>query len=74
MPAFGAEVHSPGMQVRGTGEATQRTGTVPAKTGRLEPDGKNSVSGEGKREGEKGDKWGKEEVGREGAMRRVGRK
>ena len=50
------------MQVRGTGEATQRTGTVPAKTGRLEPDGKNSVSGEGKREREK--------VGRGGAMRK----
>ena len=68
VPAFGAEVYSPGMQVRGTGEATQRTGAPPAKTVSLEADGKNSISGEvGKREG--GRRGGGEE-GRRGGWGR----
>ena len=45
VPAFGAEVYSPGMQVRGTGKAAQRTGAAPAKTVRLEADGENCISG-----------------------------
>ena len=62
MPAFGAEVYSPGMQVRGTGEATQRTGAPPAKTVSLEADGKNSISGEvGKREEQREEGGGREE-------------
>ena len=60
------------MQVRGTGEATQRTGAPPAKTVRLEADGKNSISGEvgkreeGREEGREGGRGGKREEGRRG--------
>ena len=66
VPAFGAEVYSPGMQVRGTGEAAQRTGAAPAKAVCLEADGENSISGEvGKREeeGREGKRAENKEVG-----------